>query len=41
MDWLEDDEMMRPWEGVSKQEEKITVRNEGSNKKSRRGATCA
>ena len=26
MDWLEDDEMMRQWEGASKEEEKITVR---------------
>ena len=30
MDWLEDDGMMREWEGVSKEEEKITLRrNEG------------
>ena len=26
MDWLEDDEMTRQWEDVSKEEEKITVR---------------
>ena len=31
MDWLEDDEMMRRWEEVSKEEEQITVgRKEGS-----------
>ena len=26
MGWLEDDEMMRQWEDVSQEEEKITVR---------------
>ena len=26
MDWLEDDEMMKQWEDVSNEEEKITVR---------------
>ena len=26
MDWLEDDEMMKQWEEVSKEEEKITMR---------------
>ena len=32
MDWLEDDEMMRQWEAVSKEEEKMTVRMmEGRN----------
>ena len=32
MDWLEDDEMMRQWEEVSKEEEKITVsKMEGRN----------
>ena len=29
MDWLEDDEMVKPWEGVSKEEEHITMRYEG------------
>ena len=30
MDWLKDDAMMRQWEEVSKEEEKITImRNEG------------
>ena len=29
MDWLLDDELLRQWEGVSKEEEEITVRSEG------------
>ena len=37
MDWLEDDEMMRQWEEVSKEEEKITLRrNEGRGIKTER-----
>ena len=27
MNWVEDDEMMRQWEDVSKEEENISVRN--------------
>ena len=31
MDWYEDDEMMRPWEEVSKEEEKIVKRKMEGN----------
>ena len=34
MDWLMDDEMMRHWEDVSKEEEEISVkRSEGGSRK--------
>ena len=36
MDWLVDDQMMRQWEELSKEEEKITLtRNEGRTSKKR------
>ena len=42
MDWFEDDEMMRHWEEVSKEEGKTTLkRNEGKGVKSGKSANCA
>ena len=42
MDRLQDDEMMRQWEEVSKEEEKITLRRgEGRRIKMQKGPKCA